>query len=55
VRPGRALVAGHLAVVGGVDDDRVLQQALLRQPVADPADVFVDVADHRPVAAPPIG
>ena len=38
-----------------VHEDRVVELAVCRNPVVDVADPLVDLADHSPVAAPPVG
>ena len=43
------VVAEHLAVVAGVDDDRVVQFAALFEPLLVEPDPAVDVLDHRRV------
>jgi len=50
-----AVVAGHLAVVGRVDDHRVVQGVLLAEQVEDAADLAVDLRDHGAIAAAAIG
>jgi len=49
--PAQVMVAQHLAVVGGEDDKRVLQQVKLAQPGKELAQIVVDLRDQGVVGA----
>ena len=50
-----AMVAEHVAVVGAVDHERVLREALGLERLHQPADVVVDQRDHRVVVRGHLG